>query len=234
MRLLISGVLVFVTVILFVPSGFGSEPANENEPPELTQLRIDYQSRFDQVAEPLVAEYERKLSASTKQVQDWYQSELSSLLKRLLASEDVKAAAKVQEEQERLRLSHWNEIELSVKSANSSGQVRRNGDICDYWSDTTAEVSWDKIKITPGTYKIYANYSSPNSGGGGTYKIRVGGQHLKGDVLPTQSWDTYEKKLLGELKVVAVMTDVRITTISVSRDAIGLWNLRSIILQRVN
>jgi hypothetical protein len=233
MRLLISAVLVFVTVILSVPSGFGSEPANENEPLELTQLRIDYQSRFDQVAEPLVAEYERKLSASTKQVQDWYQRELSSLLKRL-ASEDVKAAAMVKEEQERLRLSQWNEIELSVKSANVSGQVRHNGDICDYWTDTTAEVSWDKIKITPGTYKIYANYSSPNNGGGGTYKIRVGGQHLKGDVLPTGSWDTYETKLLGELKVVAVMTAVRITTISISRGAIGLWNLRSIILQRVN
>jgi hypothetical protein len=39
-----------------------------------------------------VAEYERKLSASTRQVQDWYQKELANLLRRL-ASVDVKAAA---------------------------------------------------------------------------------------------------------------------------------------------
>ena len=221
--------IMFSNVVLLVAAwqAWGSEPTPLVEPRELVTLREEFQRRLNAAVRPINAEYDAKIAAARKPVDTWYVEELGKLEKQFIPV-NLRLAALVKDEAERLQHKQLQEIELSVVRARVKGNLRRSGDVLEMWSDPKAEVFWDNQGIAPGSYAVYVTYGSS---GGGAFNIMIGGELLKGEVSPTGDWNTYETRPVGEITLLSARNiPIQVSTVSIK--GTYLWNLKNVLLKR--
>jgi len=100
------------------------------------------------------------------------------------------------------------------------------------WTDAAAWVRWDLDFAAPGTYDVEIEFGCERRSAGSTYRVVVGDQEVTGEVTATGSWDKYERRSLGEIRIEqAGKASLEVRAIMMKGGAV--MNLRSITLRPV-
>lgn len=101
-----------------------------------------------------------------------------------------------------------------------------------YWSSPEDRAAWDFSAPAAGEYKVSLDFACDASAAGNTLVLSVAGQKLTYKVPSTGSWDTYQGKEIGRVKLAKGPVELTIASEGAVQGA--LIDLRSVKLQPAN
>jgi hypothetical protein len=128
-------------------------------------------------------------------------------------------------------------IVLHARAAQTHGkkivyEVGGKKDNIGNWVDAADWVRWDVKFVAPGAYDVEIEFGCEPKSAGSAYRVVVGDQEVTGEVTSTGSWDKYERRSLGEIRVEQAgkaSLEVR----PIEKPGMAVMNLRSITLRPV-
>lgn len=79
-----------------------------------------------------------------------------------------------------------------------------------WWQANDDHAVWKVTAATPQEYLVAINYASPNDSAGNTFSVSVGDKKLKHQVVGTNSWDRYQWRDIGRIRIASESTEVLI------------------------
>jgi putative membrane-bound dehydrogenase-like protein len=92
---------------------------------------------------------------------------------------------------------YGNEIRLETRYGNLG-----------FWSGAQDRAEWTVEIPQAGSYEVWLDFACPQPTSGNPFVLTAGSQQLRGTVSATESWDHYQKKMIGKVSLLSGANDI--------------------------
>jgi putative heme-binding domain-containing protein len=92
---------------------------------------------------------------------------------------------------------YGNEIRLETRYGNLG-----------FWSGAQDRAEWTVEIPQAGSYEVWLDFACPQATAGNPFVLTAGSQQLRGTVSATESWDQYQKKMIGKVSLLSGANDI--------------------------